>query len=358
MERLRIPVCRVLAALMALGCSAPEPIDGGDDDPGGGTSVPGTVRVEGVVRDLETGQPVSGSASVTVDGLSPPPAIAVSGASFVIDDVPAHSLFHILASAPPTYRSTYGTAVEVSEQDLTDVDAQVVSETFLQILALVFGEPGSGGILIVRAVDASGAPFAGLPAAAIAVPEGARGPYFLDERRQPDPSLDETSASGYIVFFAVTPGVVSLVAREGVDFTLSMPDSPVAPAAVTLADLLVTAEGAPPLPVDVSFSRDVTPIFELRGCVVCHDGSGIGKDLGDLHLNGEEQKMYRELVEEISPTHGTARVDVAHPEASLMLTMPSREEPPDPHPTVVFTGPTDPDYQVILGWITEGALDN
>ena len=102
----------------------------------------------------------------------------------------------------------------------------------------------------------------------------------------------------------------------------------------------------------------MTPIFETRGCVNCHDGSGIGKDLGELHLNGEEQKMYRELAEEVSPTYGVLRVDRVTPLQSLVLTMPSREDPPDAHPNVTFAGPTDPDYLIILGWISEGALDN
>ncbi len=90
----------------------------------------------------------------------------------------------------------------------------------------------------------------------------------------------------------------------------------------------------------------------------CHDGNGIGKDLGGLHLNGADEKMYKELAEEVSENHGTLRVDRNNPAQSLMLTMPGREDPPDVHPNVTFASADDPDYQMILAWITEGALKN
>ena len=54
----------------------------------------------------------------------------------------------------------------------------------------------------------------------------------------------------------------------------------------------------------------------------------------------------------------TTRVNLAVPEKSLVLTMPSFETPPDPHPTVVFTSSSDVDYQKILVWIKEGAKFN
>ncbi len=49
---------------------------------------------------------------------------------------------------------------------------------------------------------------------------------------------------------------------------------------------------------------------------------------------------------------------IATPDTSLVLTMPSREQPPDRHPNVTFTSPFDPDYQLIRAWIAEGALQN
>jgi hypothetical protein len=48
----------------------------------------------------------------------------------------------------------------------------------------------------------------------------------------------------------------------------------------------------------------------------------------------------------------------AAPETSLLLTMPSREDPPDRHPNVTFTSTLDRDYQLIRVWIAEGARQN
>jgi len=100
------------------------------------------------------------------------------------------------------------------------------------------------------------------------------------------------------------------------------------------------------------------PIFTMRGCENCHSGNSVGADLGDLTLNGSANLIHKELTVEISPTHAKTRVDLAMPEASLVLTMPSLEAPPDAHPNVTFQSPSDPDYLILLAWITEGALEN
>jgi hypothetical protein len=107
------------------------------------------------------------------------------------------------------------------------------------------------------------------------------------------------------------------------------------------------------LPSNVSFATQVFPIFAKRGCKACHSGNGPGKDLGGLTLDGSTNLAYRELVEE-DPT----RVRTQMPETSLVLTMPSREDPPDRHPNVTFTSANDPDYLTILVWIREGAKNN
>lgn len=330
------------------------PDDPGDTDQGTG---PVGVTVSGNVRDLETEVPVMGSASILVDGVVPAPSVTVSGGAFLIEGIPANSVINLLVAAPPTHRSTYNPAVPIAESDL-ELDVSVVSETFVQLLALVFEQEDAGGIILARALDGSGVPYAGLPASAIEPPTGAIGPFFLDEQRQPNPTLTETTSSGWIVFFGVSPGVVGVRAAPGANFTLTMADSPVAATAVTLADILVMPGAAPPPPTNVSFSELVAPVFLTRGCTDCHDGGGIGMDLGDLHLNGEEQKMYNEVAVEISPRFLVTRVNRTEPERSLLLTMPSREGPTDAHPTVVFPSASDPDFQTILAWIREGALEN
>jgi len=325
---------------------------GGDDTPLGGA-----LTVTGQVVDFNTGAAVASAASVSTSGLSPAPLITTQGAGFTIDNIPEHSAFNILASAPPTHRATFSPTIEVVDADVADVQAYAVSEAFLTSLSTAFGvTPSAGrGVLFARIVDGAGAPRAGIAAATqleVASGSAVDGPYYLDAALMPDPAATQTSASGWVIYFELDPGIAGMSAGTGADVTVDMPISPINAGAVTIVSAGVT-DGATVLPTNVSFSQQVFPIFDRRGCQSCHSGNGAGRDLGGLTLDGSAHLVYRELVME-----NPARVVVAAPETSLVLTMPSRESPPDAHPNVTFTGPTDPDYLLILGWITEGALDN
>jgi hypothetical protein len=161
----------------------------------------------------------------------------------------------------------------------------------------------------------------------------------------------ETTASGWTVYYEVEPGVTALAAAGGSNTTVDMPISPVNAGAVTIARARVT-QGTVVLPTNVSFERQVVPIFTRRGCVGCHQGKREGAELGGLKLDGKADKVYDELMED--PT----RVVVADPEASLVLTKPLFEYPPDGHPNVTFANRLDPDWLLIKGWIVEGALEN
>jgi hypothetical protein len=329
---------------------------GGGGDDGDGDSL----RVSGVVRDFETGDPLEGSISVSTQGLDPAPVVAVGGSEYSLEGITSHSVFYVLAGAAPTHRSTFGALVEIEERDLSDVDVRVVSEDYLAGLADAFGvQPTAAtGVLFAQAVDASGDALAGVSEAAFVPPVGALGPYFLDAQLAAQPAAAETSSSGWVVFFEVDPGLVGLSADPGSGVTMDMTLSPIAPAVATIATVEVI-DGAAALPENVSFSNDVVPIFQFRGCQNCHSGSGPGRDLGGLTLDGSGNLIHRELTEELAFTSTTAeRVDLLEPEASLILTMPSAEDPADPHPNITFTGPLDPDYLTILVWIREGALQN
>lgn len=349
----RTSLSLAIALTLTVGCGADQM---GDD--GGGTDTIDTYAVNGTVRDFETGEPISASATVSTDGLVPAPTVSINGADFTIQDIPPFSLFHILAGSPPNYRSTYNMATEVTDHHLMDVDIYVASEAYLASLADAFGVQGGGSIILAQVVDENGAPAAGIPGTAFDLDDSVIGPYFLDADRKPAPGASETSSSGYVVLFNAPAGLLSVKALAGSGYTMTMADSPVAPTAATLAEITVKIGEQVGLPQNVSFSQDISPIFQRRGCVVCHDGNGIGKDLGNLHLNGSPEKMYKELAEEVSLNFGTLRIDRVTPENSLLLTMPSAEDPPDPHPNVTFTGADDPDYLLILAWITEGAQNN
>ncbi len=343
----------VFISLTAASClfSSADPTD---TEPLGGSRT-----VEGTVVDFETGQPISGAASVSTSGLVTATQITSQGAAFTIKGVPDNSAFQILAAAPPTYRATFSEAVIVEDDDLRGVTATVVSETFLSALATGFGvsPTAARGVLLARVVNAAGQPLAGVTKANFVLDASVEGPYFLGDNRQPAPTANATSASGWVVWFEVTPGLATLAASAGATATLDMAVSPINAGTVTLAKIRA-AQGAPVMPTNVSFANQVFPIFELvakggRGCVACHSGNGVGRDLGGLTLDGSANLVYKELREE-----DPGRVLLLMAEKSQLLTYPSREDPPDRHPNVTFTGPLDPDYLKILVWIKEGAKDN
>lgn len=342
-------------ATTACGGDNMDPAPGDDNEPSD-TDV-SAISVSGTVVDFESGASIEGSASVSTDGLSPAPTVSMTGAQFTVEGVAPFSTFHLLASSPPNYRSTYNVVVETADSNVSNLELAALHEDFVDSLYTEFALDADGGFLLAQLVDDSGAPRAGVPGDVFALDDAVVGPYFLDEERQPDAELSQSSASGYALFFQVEPGLASLGAAPDSGWTMAMADSPVAARTATLATITVS-EGALEVPSGVSFAQDVAPIFEERGCVLCHDGGGIGKDLGGLHLNGAAEKMFRELTQELSPSLGITRVDPENPEESILLTYPSREDPPDDHPNATFLSKSDPDYLTILGWIQEGALQN
>ncbi|MBA3452507.1 MAG: hypothetical protein H0T42_05350 [Deltaproteobacteria bacterium] len=333
-----------IAALAACGFD-------GDDAPEG--PLGGSLTVTGNVVDFETGAAVTGTASVSTSGLLGGPSVTTQGAAFTITGIPENSAFQVLAGAPPTHRSTFSSTVVVEGDSLDGVTVPAVSEAFLARIATAFGvtPTAARGVLFVRAVDAAGMPRANVAATTFVITGGVVGPKFLDANLNPLPTATATTASGWAVFFEVPAGVAALGAPANA--TVEMATSPINAGVVTLADATVT-DGAQVLPTNVSFLATVFPIFSARGCIACHSGGGIGKDLGGLHLDGGANLAYRELVEERPNT----RVKLVTPETSLVLTHPSREDPPDRHPNITFASPADKDFLKILVWIREGAKNN
>jgi hypothetical protein len=327
---------------------------------GASTGVP-TLDVTGSVVDFETENAIDASATLVVAGVEPPPTVQITGADFVVEDVPPFSVFHLLAGAPPSYHNTYTRAIEVKDADLSGVTAEVVGESYLAALETAFGvsPPPGTGILFARALDDTGTPLAGVSGAVFAL-DGvapASGPFFLDEERQTAPMATETSASGWVVFYGVPAGLVTVGAADGSGLTIVAPAAPTAAGTVTIVDVVVGGE-AVVVPTNVSFADDVVPIFAKRGCDQCHSGNSIGADLGDLALSGGNNKIHSELTDEVSPTYMKTRVDLVTPEASLVLTMPGAENPADAHPNITFASELDPDRLTILGWVIEGAQNN
>ncbi|HUS65138.1 MAG TPA: hypothetical protein VMZ28_11370 [Kofleriaceae bacterium] len=351
-------------SLAVFGCGSDKDSPGpGDDDDGDGAGAdagpedigPTYLTVTGTLVDFSTGEPIDIDPGITTTGLSPQPQVSLDGADFTLENVLENSTFHVVATAPE-HVATVAAAVTIAEENVDGVIGYVVSEAFVAAAAAAFEvEPGTDGIVLARAVDDAGEPVAGIPAAAfeLAQENPIAGPFFLDELMAPAPDLDATSGSGWVVFFAVQPGLfaVSAVAESG--YLMDMPTSPIEASSATVAELVVTGEGEVEVPVNVDFATDVINVFQTRGCADCHSGNGEGKDLAGFQLDGGLNKVYSELMEEAS--NPGMRVNIATAEDSLLLRMPSAEDPPDGHPTVVFASPNDPDYLTLLTWIREGA---
>lgn len=358
-----VALCAMFLAIsLASACSEdannnppPPPPDGGPNP----IDVP-SYSVTGSVKDFYTGDYIIGNASITVKGLTPPPTVQATGYNFTIEGIPPSSVFYILSSSPPDYTDTYNQAVEVVDANLDNVTAKVLSDTYRTDLATAFGvtpAPGTG-ILLAKVVDEAYQPLAGVSADIFYVNDAApaKGPYFLDANKQAAPGLDATSTSGYVIFYDIPAGNVTVSAKAGSNYTLSMAVSPAAGDTVTLAEIKAVQGPIDPPPPEVSFVNDVLPIFEARGCVFCHSGGGGGRQDGNLSLQGGDNLIYTELTQEPSPNYDITRVNLDYPEQSLILTMPDFTL--DNHPNTTFASEDDPDRKTILYWIQQGALQN
>jgi hypothetical protein len=354
----------------------PDPNAGGGTDPGnmdtggggGGTTTGGgggpvvpMISVSGDVVDFTSQMPLQ-AAQVTAAGVTPVPQVAMMGGQFLLTNVQPFSVFYLTASNAPDYLYTNEAALKVDGSDVTGVVAAAVKATDMTALSMAFKAQttSANGTLLVQVLDASGKPQANVPAGTLML-QGittAKGPFFLDANRKAAPMLTATSASGWAVWFDVPSGPVSLTATVGANKIDGAP-AQVAPGVATLGAVVVQANTmAPPTPKNVSFATQVVPIFAKRGCVNCHSGNGPGRDIAGLTLDASVVVDYKNVAVNVSDQYDTTRVNLKDPAKSLILTMPSYENPPDPHPTVVFPSNADPDYQTILVWITEGAKNN
>ena len=346
----------VLLALLSVACGSDNSSDSENVDAG-----VETYSISGSAVDFETGAPIQTSVTVTTDGLSPAPAVTLTESRFEVNGIPPHSVFNLLVGSPPNYRSTYGASISIETSSLNDIQVEVASEQYLSDLADELGvAPATGmSVLFVKLVDEQQIPLAGVSAndMSLSEPTGAIGPFFLDENKLGDVNAQESSSSGYVVYFNVSAGKTNL-RQEGNALTIEMPISPIANTAVTIGRATVR-QGADDIPTNISFRDDIVPIFDDRGCTLCHTGGGVGKDLGGLFLDGGSvNRIYKEVTEEISDKFQTPRIDIQTPLMSLMTKLPSADAEPGTHPNVTFASPQDIDFRKIQAWISAGALDN
>ena len=99
----------------------------------------------------------------------------------------------------------------------------------------------------------------------------------------------------------------------------------------------------PPPPPTLSYATDIRPIWAARSCTGCHGTSG------GLTLTGTAAASYAEVT--------AGRVNTSNPASSLILRKPLTSGVSHGGGQL-FASTSDVDYQKILTWITQGALNN
>jgi hypothetical protein len=356
-------------AVALFGCNGALMEEGPEEMPPPMLAPGDTLAVSGSVVDFQTGDPVY-DASVTTLGLNPVSDGSIIGTDYLLYS-PPYSAFHILAGAEPLYMLTVGAPVQVDGDALEDVPAETIRHAYISLLAGSFGITPAPGTAIVfaQAVNEYGIARADVSADLLELADAptARGPYFLDDMLGPAPGQTRTGERGYFVLFDVPEGAATFATPVGSDYTITG-TSPTYRDAVTIMKVEVADGGATPPPPGepppgeppppggvVSFSTDILPIFSRNGCTVCHSSGGEGYDQGGLNLVGAPADIHGELTVEVSPNFAEPRVNLATPTESLVLTMPSFEDPPDEHPNAIFLDTYHPDYQLLRTWIEQGA---
>ncbi len=156
---------------------------------------------------------------------------------------------------------------------------------------------------------------------------------------------------GRVLASAGSNGTVRLIdATTGVLIKALQP-APVAPKETQVASAALTAGLPGTMPT--SFIADVNPVMSRLGCNqgTCH-GSAQGKNGFKLSLRGYDPV---EDVRALTDDLGSRRVNIASPDDSLMLLKATGSVP---HVGGQLVSPGDGYYQIMRGWIADGAKLN
>ena len=357
----------LLAAISLAGCvgAAPPASDPSPDastDPVDGSADPAIIRVSGKALDYFTGLPLA-TATVNTQGMMPElTGLSEATGEYRLQPVPAGTVFYVTATRE-AYRPTRGLAVRVEGTSVMS-DVWLVSNADARRQYTTVGlTPTAGqGVLFVDLKRNNGTALEGVPLTGITLVDVAnapvgKGPYFFGSAGDlvPTTMLSTSTAFGGRArtgFLDVPPGTYTLKVTYaqggGGTATFEVPVVAVADGA-TLAETGGTGGDAPGMGAR-TFTTDVYPRLQKAalgglGCANCHTAGGPAALLQfDLPVaEAHAAVMARPGV-----------VTTATPATSLLLTKPLYETPPN-HPNATFLDATDPDYLVLLQWITQGA---
>lgn len=334
---------------------------GVDGEPGIDAAPSVTFSVTGKAKDYFTGAALADVALAT-EGMEP----ELTGSSdalgdYTIDQVPPGTVFYVSASRLQ-FRATRSLPVRVDDASvMADVSVVSLPDSRRQYTSLGLTPTAGTAVVFADLRRNDGTPLEGVALAdillvdAVDAPVGL-GPYFF-------------GATGDLVANATLAVSTAFNGRARVGF-LDVPSGPVTlkvtstigagPPITELVELVAAPDGATlgatgnlamgPAPGARTFTADIYPRLQTAangglGCANCHTAGGAGAVLQyDLPV----QMAY----DAIRARPGV--VDTAAPADSLLLTKPLYEDPPN-HPNATFLDMLDPDYLVVMEWITQGA---
>lgn len=358
---------------------------------------PTEVDISGAVHELAshlngTHTGVVGASVVAYGVQGVTPVNTTAGGAFTLANVPANGAVVLAVTAAgnqPTYQN-----IAVGSADMTGVGVVVAGGTWMASVNTTYGVAPTtafacqfdaalqcvyalvvGQILDDGSNDPSGAglPVAGMSADDITVTGGPdnvawrkMGPYFLNANGTPGNNSTSQAAGLFVVYVEIPQTQagydtlhIELAAQTGTGDTAKYygPTHTAAyrgaSTAVTWANLSET--GVPPGGGggNVGFDGQIYPLFLPTdqggyGCQGCHTNQGGANPAGGLNLWGGADVAYQSL----DPATNQTRVNVDDPAASTLLTKPLY--PATNHPIFAWASTSDPAYQLILTWITEG----
>jgi hypothetical protein len=365
----------VALSIGSAACVGDPPSNLGDDDVDAGGDVdaspdPVLLSVSGRTLDYFTGAPLD-MVQLSTEGMTPASSDSSDATSAYELAVPPGSVF--FASATRTnYRPTRSAPIRVTDQSLmmTDLTVASVADTRRQYTTLNLTPTAGRAVLFGLLLRNNGTPLEGVPLAdiklvdALNAPVGL-GPYFFGASGDlvSNATLAVSTAFGgkaRVGFLDVPPGTYTLKVTYtagggggGGTPTIRTYEIPVEAVAdgATLAATGGGDDDMTPPPGARTFTMHVYPRLQKAangglGCANCHTAGGTAAILQfDLPVADAHAAI-------------RGRLGVVNPPAtaatSLLLTKPLYEDPPN-HPNATFLTTLDPDYVVIMEWISQGA---
>jgi hypothetical protein len=357
---------RWLGLVLLVACAGEAPPLPGEDAPAE-VPVEGQ-RVSGKAMDyFVAGTPLPGAALAT-DGIDPQLlATSDEAGAFAFEQVPVGSQVFFSASRA-SYRPTrnlVAIADAAVERDLYLMSAADVARQY----ATDGGKTPTPGraFVIAELLRDNGTPLAGVPLIDVKLVDGAGapivaiGPYVVGTGGVVVPvgptQTEIHDDKARVAFLDVPPGRFSLEVAfldgQGQPQTLTTPVTTAPDGATLVRSGGVGGGGGTGIPANPRFAADVFPRLQTAanggtGCANCHTVGGTGA-----------VAVFNALASDVlaSLKAKPGLIDLADPARSLLLTKPLYEPAPElqNHPNATFVDTNDPDYQLILLWIQQGA---